>query len=152
MQKRRSVLLDLTGPVSVLVQEFYEWAIKVAKNPDWVSPPFVMMKTEMFVPFIEDMLYEIFKEHHQSLVPIDESHASDFLRDLGVPEDLIRHLKCEFLNSVIAIIYRALPDIYFAEVNRCDYAVTSNNTLMMHINEEADAPMHLVATPPPSRF
>jgi hypothetical protein len=151
MKKQRAVLLDLTGPVAVLVQEFYEWAVTVAKHPDWVSPPAVMMKAEMFVPFIEAMLYEIFKEYHHSLVPI-ESEASKFLRELGVPEELALHLKCEFLNSVIAIIYRTLPDIYFAEVERCDYAITSNNTLLIHINEEANAPMHLVATAPPSRY
>jgi hypothetical protein len=153
MQKQRSVLMDLTGPVAVLVQDFYEWAITVAKHPDWVSPPFVMIQTEMFVPFIEFMLYEIFKEYHHSSVISDvETESTKWLRELGVPGELILKLKCDFLNSVLAIIYGALPDIYFAEIEQCDYALTRKSILMLHLKEDAHAPMYIAATAPPQRY
>jgi len=141
--------MDLTGPVAVLTQDFYEWAVSVAKNPDWVSPPYVMLQTDMFAPFVEAMLYEIFKEYHLSSYISDvETESTKWLRQQGVPGELVLKLKCEFLNSTIAIIYGALPDINFAEIERCDYAWASNNTLLIHLNEDATAPMHLVATAP----
>lgn len=151
MKKRRAVLLDLTGPVAVLAQDFYEWAITYVSNPAWVSSPYAMIQTEMFRHFIESVLYEIFKEHHHSLLIDVEPESNKFLREQGMPQELVLKLKCEFLNSVLAIIYRALPDIYFAEIEACDYGLTNSNTLMIHINEDADQPMFLAATPPPSR-
>jgi len=149
MVKRRTVLLNLAGPVAVLVQDYYDWAVSVAKNPQWISPPLVMIRTEMFVPFIEAMLYEIFKEYHlSSYIQDEETESTKWLRELGLPQQLILKLKCEFLNNTLAIIYGALPDIYFAEIERCQYGLSTNSTLIIHLVEDPESPMHLVATPP----
>jgi len=148
MKKQRAVLLDLTGPVAVLAQSFYEWAITV-REPSWVSPPFVMIRTGMFNEFIEAVLYEIFKEHYLSGYIDQEAESNKYLREQGMPPELVLKLKCDFLNTVVSIIYRVLPEINFLQVENCDYGLCDVDKLLLHLNEDVNSPMYLAATPPP---
>jgi hypothetical protein len=147
---RRTALLDLSGPVGCLADSYYNWAVSVAGDPNLVSPPAVITATGTLLPFIEAVLYEIFKEHYLSNLIEDEPESNKVLRLWGMPPELISSIKHDFLNTVIATIYTYHPDIYFAEMQEWDYGMCENNMLMIKIYEDVETAEGWRSYPSPS--
>jgi hypothetical protein len=136
MNNRRSVLININGPVVGLIQTYYNWASSVTPA-HMLSSPQVMMKTNMLGEFFDAVLEEIFKEHYLSSYMDDEPESNRVLReDLGAPGELVGRWKMDFLNEVVAIIGTTLPDLRFDSLQPYDYGMSQYHNIIMHVDQE----------------
>lgn len=132
----RTVKLDISGPVRVLVQHYHDW-MSQRTAAHCLSPVDVMLDTGMVTPFVEYVLYEIFKEHYLSDLYDHIADSDRNLRDsLGVPLEIGGRWKMEFLNTVVAIIGAYLPDLNFMRVEDTQYGISENYLLVIHVDAD----------------
>lgn len=142
MIKRRTVLLPLHGPVGCLAQGYRDWAVTTVAHDYMVSSVEAIINTGSLLPFIEAVLYEIFKEHYLSSYIDDEPESNKIFRLWGMPEDVARNLKGEFLDSVVGLIYTHVPDLNMSTMSNHDYGMSTNSMMVMHIQEEVNERLH----------
>jgi hypothetical protein len=130
------VLIPLSGPVSQFVSQYRDWVVSEGTPEDHVASHEAMMLNGSFIPLFEAILDEIIKEDYLMITIPEEPASNRILREWGMPEEVALRLKMEALNTILALIYGYLPDIYLAQIQSWQYGITEGWMLIMHIPKD----------------
>lgn len=130
------VIIPLAGPVSQFVTQYRDWLLDEAGSEDLISPHEVIMLNGSMQELFEAIIDEIVKEDYLMLTIPEEPKSNRILREWGMPEELALRLKMEALNTILALIYGYLPDIYMAQVQSWQYGLSVGWTLFMWVPKD----------------
>lgn len=136
MLNAMTVLVPLSGVVSQLVSGYRDWLIHSGVLDHHIASYEVMMVNGSFLDLVESIVNEVIKEDYLMTYNTEEPEANRILREWGLPEEEVLRLKMEAINSIVALIYGYLPDIYLAQLQSWQYGVAEGWNLILHVPKD----------------